>query len=219
MHSQNCIDSSIPFIRLSDEVGFALDLMQEFKVDRLAIVDEGKLSGVITENILLEQDEQLIIAQLTNLLLQYSIPENTHLFDVLKTAKESSTFFLPIVNSSREYVGMTSPQKILSVFTEYSTLIGSGGIIVLEIESRNYSLTELSKIVESNNALILSALITTTEHPHTIQVSLKINKNDLKDILASFERYQYTVSAVFHQSEYEHQLQERFDGLMRYLEV
>ena len=44
-------------------------------------------------------------------------------------------------------------------------------------------------------------------------------KNDLKDIKQSFERYQYNVLAVLHQSEYENQLQERYDSLMRYLEV
>ena len=54
MLSQNCIDTSIPFVRLSDEVGFVLNMMQEFKTDKLAVVDKEQLLGVIDENILME---------------------------------------------------------------------------------------------------------------------------------------------------------------------
>ena len=219
MFAQDCIDTSIPFVRLSDEVGFVLNMMQEFKTDKLAVVDKEQLLGVIDENILMEYDELTTIAPLQASLLPYKIYEGLHLFDVLKATKEHTTFFLPVVHSDSQYLGITSPQKILNVMIQHSPLTSSGGIIVLELETRNYSLAEIAKIVESNNAVILSSMIATTENQHLIQVSLKINKNDLKDIQASFERYQYTVTSVFHQSEYEHQLQERFDSLMRYLEV
>jgi hypothetical protein len=73
--------------------------------------------------------------------------------------------------------------------------------------------------VESNNAMILHSMMATSVNQNFIQISLKINKNDLKDIQHTFERYQYNVLAVLHQSEYESQLQERYDSLMKYLEV
>lgn len=219
MFAQNCIDTSIPFLRLKDTAGYALELMQEYKTDNLAVVDNVLFVGIVTENSLLEGDDMLTIEDVKEHLQQHKIPEGTHIFDVLKSSVEQATYFLPVVNAENEYIGITTPQKLLNILAQHSSLNSTGGIIVLELETKNYSLTEISRIVESNNAMILHSMLATSVNQHQMQVSLKINKNDLKDIQASFERYQYTVLAVLHQSEYESQLKERYDSLMKYLEV
>lgn len=219
MFVQNCIDTSIPFLRLSDEVGYALDLMQEYKTSELAIIEKDVFIGTITESVLLECDDILPIQSLEENFFQHSLQEGTHLFDVLKKSTEESTYFFAVLNLENEYIGLTTPQKIIDTLIQHSSVTTSGGIIVLELEARNYSLTEISKIVESNNAMILQSSMATSVNQNYVQVSLKINKNDLKDIQLTFERYQYNVIAVIHQSEYEVQLKERYDSLMRYLEV
>lgn len=219
MIATQCIDNSIPFVRLTDTVGFALDLMQEFKTSALAVLNKEMYCGLITENFLLELDDTLLIDALNEHLLTYKISSDLHLFDVIKSSAEFDSFFLPVVNATNEYLGISTPQKILAAFSQNTALNNSGGILVLEMDTKNYSLTEISKIVESNNAMILHSILVSTSQANQIQVSLKINKNDLKDIQLSFERFQYNVVAVFHQSEYEHQLQERYESLMRYLEV
>lgn len=219
LFAQNCIDNSIPFIRLSDNAGFALELMQEAKCNVLAVVEQGAFCGLLTENFLLELDDLTIIESLQDQFLQFKITDGTHLFDILRLASEQSFYFFPVVGSENEYLGITSPNKLLDTFIQYSSVSGSGGIIVLELETKNYSLTEISKIVESNNAMILHSMMAASANQQQVQVSLKINKNDLKDIQFSFERYQYNVIAVLHQSEFEQQLKERYDSLMKYLEV
>lgn len=219
MFAQDCIDTSIPYIRITDTVGYALELMQEYKADSLAVLNNSVYAGLLTENNLLECDDLLTVNDIQENFLPHKFTEGTHLFDVLKTTSEYSTYFIPVVNLENEYIGITTPQKILNILTLHSSLSTSGGIIVLELETKNYSLTEISRIVESNNAMILHSMMAASVNQQFIQVSLKINRNDLKDIQASFERYQYTVVAVLHQSEYEAQLKDRFDSLMRYLEV
>ncbi len=219
MFAKDCIDTSIPFIRLTDKVGFALELMQEFKIDNLAIVDNDIFVGLVNESLLLECDDLLSINSLQENFLLNKISEGTHLFDILKNTTEHNNYFLPVVNSQNEYIGIITPKKILDVLTLNSSFNTSGGIIVLELEAKDYSLTEISKIVESNNAIILHSMITTSGNQSQLMVSLKINKNDLKDIQLTFERFRYSVVAVLHQSEYESQLKDRFDSLMKYLEV
>lgn len=219
LFAQNCIDSSIPFIRLSDKIGYVLELMQEYKTELLAVADNSIYLGAVTESMLLESDDLQTIETLQEQFLAHKISEGTHLFDVLKVAADLSVYFLPVVNSENEYMGIITPQKLLNSLAMHSSLATSGGIIVLELETKNYSLTEISKIVESNNAMILHSMMATSVNQNFVQVSLKVNKNDLKDIQLAFERYQYTVLAVLHQSEYEVQLQERYDSLMKYLNV
>lgn len=219
MFAKDCIDTSIPFLRTTDTIGYALELMQEFKIEALAIVQDEKYMGAVTENYLLELEDILTVDALQEHFIQHKALEDMHVFDVLKVATETSFYFLPVVNAENDYVGITTPQKLLQTLSMYSSLSSSGGIIVLELETRNYSLTEISRIVESNNAAILHSMVATSVNQNFMQVSLKINRNDLKEIQLSFERYQYTVLAVLHQSEYEMQLKERYDSLMRYLEV
>jgi acetoin utilization protein AcuB len=216
---QNCIESSTPFIRLTDKTGYALELMEEFKTDNLAVVEDALFVGTISEKVLQDSDEDLAIEDLKEQLLQQKMAEGSHLFDVLRKASEYSTYFMAVVNAENEYIGMTTPQKILDNIVLNSSLTTTGGIIVLELETKDYSLTEISKIVESNGAMILHSMMATSANQNFMQISLKINKNDLKDIQMSFERYRYTVLAVIHQSEYEVQLKERYDSLMKYLEV
>lgn len=125
---------------------------------------------------------------------------------------------MPLVSIENNYIGITSAQKILEQFTATSALSASGGILILEMDAKNYSLTEISRIVESNNAMILQTMLSSQPN-HALRVSLKINKDDLKEIQATFERYSYNVIAVYHQSAFEFELQDRYDSLMRYLEV
>lgn len=219
MFAQNCIDTSIPFLRLHDEVGYALELMQEYKTVSLAIVEDEILIGTITENILLECDDALQIQALEESFFQHTLEEGTHLFDLLKKSTEENTYFFAVISSEKEYIGLTTPQKIMDALVQNSSVATSGGIMILEIETKDYSLAEIAKIVESNNALILHSSVATSTNQNFIQVSLKINKNDLKEVLLTFERYQYNVISVIHQSEYDVQLKERYDSLMRYLEV
>ncbi len=219
MFVQDCIDTSIPFLRSTDTIGYALALMEEFKADALAVIDNNIFQGTIGEKILQEMDEEMHINELSLHFQQQRIDEGTHLFDVLKKTAEGSSYFLPVVSVDQEYMGSITPTKLLNAVVMQSSLANVGGIIVLELETKDYSLTEISKIVESNGAMILHFMMTTSVNQHMMQVSLKINKNDLKDIQLTFERYRYTVVAVLHQSEYDLQLKERYDSLMKYLEL
>ena len=88
--------------------------MQEYKAEDLAVVDKDLLAGIVTENLLLELDDLLVIETLKENFLQYKVSEGTHLFDVLKISVENTTFFLPVVNSENEYIGITTPQKLFS---------------------------------------------------------------------------------------------------------
>ncbi|MEZ5053622.1 MAG: CBS domain-containing protein [Chitinophagales bacterium] len=219
MFAKDYIDTSLPFLRTTDTVEYALDLMQEYKQETLAVVHNNHCIGLLTEHFLLEFDGLMKIENLKEHCIQQQVAETAHIFDVLKLATANTLVCVPVINAEQEYVGIITAQKIMQHFAQDAALENNGGVLVLEMESRDYSLTEISRIVESNNAAILHSMISSIPNQQKLYVSLKINKDDLKDIQLSFERYQYNVIAVIHQSEYEIQLKERYDSLMRYLEV
>ena len=83
----------------------------------------------------------------------------------------------------------------------------------------DYSLSEIARIVESNDAVILNVVVKQVVAENKLQIILKINKTDLKNIQATFERFEYTVLDIVHESEFDAQMQDRIDNLIKYLEV
>ena len=58
---------------------------------------------------------------------------------------------------------------------------------MLEMDNHDYSLTKIASIVESNNSKILSSYIISKHNSNNIEVTLKINKQDITNIIKDFE--------------------------------
>jgi hypothetical protein len=50
-------------------------------------------------------------------------------------------------------------------------------------------------------------------------VTLKLNTHELSAIIAAFERYEYSVKGVYNDDTYHEDVKDRYDALMRYLDV
>ena len=98
-----------------------------------------------------------------------------------------------------------------------ATIQSAGGVIVLEMNKNDYSLTEIASIVESNNTKILSSYIISKPDSTDIEVTIKLNKQDITTIIKDFERREYHVSASYKEVENDVDFLERYVSLMRFL--
>lgn len=219
MFATDCIDPAIKPLQLRQTVSEALDWCTEQHTTQAIVCEDDRLAGVIPEELLLDLDDTTPLGSHAALLQDLHLPEHTHIFDILKSTGLVHTYLLPVVDAERQLIGITSATAILDAWSKDAQLSGAGGIIVLELAPNDYSLAEIAKITESNHASILHCMLTAAPNPEKVRVSVKVNKNDLKDLQATFERFNYDVIAVIHQSEYELELQDRLDSLMKYLEV
>ena len=95
-----------------------------------------------------------------------------------------------------------------------------GAILVLSMEARDYSLSEISRLIESENAKILGSTISEDSlDPAKLKLTLKINKTDLSHIVATLERFNYKIIARFQEPKVFDNSQERIDILMKYLNI
>jgi hypothetical protein len=124
-----------------------------------------------------------------------------------------------VVDEKQMLAGCVSCESLMTHLAGESSVAEPGGIIVLEIKAINYSLAEISRIVESNSAVILHSYVTPRADREKILVTIKVNKIDLKEVIATFERFEYDIVAVFHISDHEEGLRERYESLMLYLNV
>ncbi|MEX0596141.1 MAG: CBS domain-containing protein, partial [Candidatus Paceibacterota bacterium] len=117
------------------------------------------------------------------------------------------------------YIVLISPYSLLIKLSEFNFVKEIGGIFVLEVAAHDYSLAEIARLVESNKAAVLSTFTSRLKDTDRIQVTVKVNTLDLTYIIATLERYNYTISYIFHQAEQVDQIKERYEGLMHYLNV
>lgn len=219
MIAEHLISDSIVPLRPNDTGDEALGIMNDFYVRHLPIVNEGAFLGLLSEEDILDNDPIEAVASYNLSLHQPFVRAGDHLYDVLRLIAEHQLTAIPVIDDQNIYVGLVTGEDLLRHFSTIGAFREPGGIIVLEMMRQDYSLTQISSLVESEQAVILSSHVQSFKESARIEVTLKINRQQIGPILASFERFDYQVKASFNELEYFDTLKERYDGLMAYLNV
>ena len=218
MIAQELISDSLPPLKQSDPASLALELMQEFGVDMLPVVNKEKYVGLITDEAILDiedLDKPLTEAQFA--LTHPYVKAEMHLFEVIKIAVENNLNLIPVVGKDDQYLGLITLSSLVRSFSNYNGLLDPGAVLVLDINYNDYTVAEIARICESNDVKILCLYTNIIQDQNRVEVTLKLNKSDIGAVVNTFERFQYTIKASFQESEYMQDLKDRYDAFMRYM--
>jgi CBS domain-containing protein len=220
MFAKDLISETIPPLKTSDSGLKALSWMEEFKVSHMPIVNNVDFLGLISDADILDMNtpEEPIGAHQLSLIRPF-VYETQHLYDVLKLVKTLKVSIVPVLNAENHYVGNITLTDLINHFASALSVQNPGGILVLELNSNDYSLSEIAQIVESNDAKILSTYLNEVADSTKIEVVLKINREDLRRIIQTFNRYQYKIKATIQQSDFEDDIRQRYDLFMNYINM
>jgi CBS domain-containing protein len=198
----------------------AMHWFDEFRVLHLPVVNESQLLGLISEDDIyaagtFEEPVWNHQTQLQNI----SILHSRHIYEAIKIFADYKLTVLPVVDEKGTYLGVITLTELMQSMAKITAVNNPGGILVLETSMINYSMVEVSRIVEENDAKILSLYVSSPDDSTKIELTLKLNKIDIQPILQSFLRYDYTIKASFFESDYFDNLRDRYDLLMTYLNV
>ncbi len=215
------INHDLPVLKLSDTVGNALSWMEENRIGQLVVVDAGKYAGIVSEDILMDYDEDM---QLADVMLQFSeitLFDYQHIYESLGLISKYTLQVIGVIDEEENFVGIITASE---VYTKFGELLGSqepGAVLVISIKNRDYSLSEISRLVESDNAKILSSYFTGNTYlsNDSASLTLKINRESITSVVATLERFGYTVEASYAHEPIESIEQERYNMLMKYLSV
>ena len=219
MLAKDLISKSVVTLQTSDTAIYALSLMEEYRVSHLPIVNNKDFLGLISEDDLYEcaDPEAPIGAHRLSLSKPY-IEAHQHIYEVIKLADELKLSLIPVLDSHNVYQGVIRLDDLVHYFAKLTAVDQPGGIISLEMNVHDYSVSEIARLVEENDAKILSLYFSAIPDTTKIEVTLKINKMDLSPLIQTFNRFNYTIVASIFEDENE-ELQDRYDSLMRYLNV
>ncbi|MEO6729987.1 MAG: CBS domain-containing protein [Ferruginibacter sp.] len=220
MLTAELINNNIPQLQLDDSISKALQLINDYRVTHLPVVSENKYLGMISEDDLLDvEEEKGTIEFLQENFITASVKENVHFLNAIKCSNEYETTIVPVINDEKELVGVITVTDLLKTLGDFSGANEIGGIIVMEMERSQFAISEISRIVESNDATVLH--LNTTVQPDTglLTVSLHLNKKEIAAIVSSFERYDYDIIYYFGDEKFENEIHSNYRHLMSYLDI
>lgn len=220
MIASELISDIIVPIKTSDTVDTAISMMAEFKVSHLPVVNNDAYIALVSEDDLMSDvDLDSPLGSIKLSLPRLMINSNQHVYDVIRMMSEKRLSLLPVVDEQENYIGVVSLESLGANMNKMAAVSQPGSVIVLEMSQKDYSLTEIAQIIESNDARILSMYITSQLDSTNMDVILKVNKQDVGGIVQTFNRYNYTIKASYGEEEDPEDLRDRFDSLMNYLNV
>jgi predicted transcriptional regulator len=221
MLAKNLISDVVPALKTSDTGVQALNWMEIFRVKHLPIVNHHQFLGLIADQDIFDlNDPEEPIGNHELSLLQPYVSGNQHIYEVIEIVSRLKLSLVPVLSDEKNYMGVITLDDLTRAFANLSAMQHPGGIVVLKMNEIDYSLTEISNIVESNNAKILSLYVSNEPKSQKLSVTLKINTNDINAIRETFNRYNYTISASYMNStDLEEFYQDRFDEFLNYLNI
>lgn len=221
MIAEELINQMIPPLKTSDSAKKAIAWMDEFRIAQLPVIENNTYKGLLSEDTILESGD--LSQEVSSLRLESEevfVNPNTHFYDVVKLAMKNKLQLVAVVEEDKKFLGVISVNDTATAIAQMFASQGPGGILVLSLKENDYSLAQISRLVEANDAKILSAFVVSDEtDPQLIKLTLKLNKSDLSRIIATFERYDYKIIANFQESELLSNDRERLDLLFRYLNI
>jgi CBS domain-containing protein len=221
MIATDFISDSITYAKSEYTGERVLTLMNIFQVKHLPVIDKDlHLLGLISDDDILIRSYDESIESYGIDYKQVLVQPDQHIYDIIHLLSKNDISLVPVVEDKR-YVGSIRKQDVISFLGKSFSFSKPGSIVELLIQYRNYSLAEISRIIEAENAKILSVFIAESDPDNNrLKVILKIDKEDIGTIVAAFERFEYEVNASYTENnEYDDFLKERYDSLMRYLNV
>jgi signal-transduction protein with cAMP-binding, CBS, and nucleotidyltransferase domain len=211
----------IPPLKADDDAHKAIVWMDEFRCQFMPVVQDRRLLGFISEEIILESnniDRKVGDFELVGEKCFVSI--TSHFYDILKTAADHKLQMVAVLDDNQHYAGVITVQDTMASFAQSAAVQMPGGILVLYMSHTDYSLAEISRLIEENRAKILSSIVKEDPaDPGKLRLTLKLNQLDLSRIVATLERFGYKVIGRYQESKPVGTEKERIDMLLRYLDI
>lgn len=221
MLARQALDTDITPLKADEQVSDAIERMQELGTNALPVVDDttNKLIGLIHIDQLTENEE---LESISDVSLQEPVKvyESQHIFEAVRLMLQHELRVLAVVDKELTLKGMICKSEVLESLTKMLNLNEYGSVITIELGRRDFTLSEIVHIVETEGAKILGITVETPQaEQKTFEVSIKLNLKDVSRVAAALRRHEYTVMTDSGNEVYEMDMETRADELIKYLDM
>jgi CBS domain-containing protein len=220
MHASEIISDAIQPLKPRDTVARALDLLDEFKLTQLPVVQGDRLVGIVKDPALMDNsDPEATVGKLMDAVEIPYVRDRQHIYDVLKLMVQRGLSAVPVLDMGGRYLGAISEHDALRRLAELMNVAQAGSVVELEMNRNDYSLQQIARIVEDEGARLISVYCSELPDTSRMEVTLKINREDISAVLRAFERFEYAVHTTYQGSRAEDDLRDRYEDVMRIIKM
>jgi Mg/Co/Ni transporter MgtE len=212
------ISNDFKAIQVEETIASAQDFFEGLHFSHFPVLDNTLYIGSIAKDDLETFDSDKKISDYKYALEGFFVRENMIWFDVMEVFARNHTNIVPVLDDNNNYLGFYEMEEIIQFFNETPFMKEKGGIIVIKKGVLDYSMSQITQIVESNNAKILGVFVSETD-ASTVEITVKISMGDINEIVQSFRRYEYEIVSNHQEDDYMHVLKERSEYLEKYLSI
>ena len=220
MTAEEIIDSSVPYVTTKYTLSRVLSFMDTFKISHMPVVEGDKYIGLVSEDEIYDRDSFEEPVSGMGVLPAPHVLSSQHIFDALAVAVRFNIPVVPVIDADHKYLGSISLQTLMSSMAKITNVEAKGAVLILEMGVHDYSLSEIARIVESENGRILASYVTEYEDSTKIDVTIVLNQTEISPVVKSLERYGYKVNAFFSGvNMMDDFYRDRYDLLMNYMKL
>ncbi len=221
MKAKKLISENIPIVNLEDTGFKVINMMDAFGVSHLPVVQDDVFLGLLSEeDIYQHRDLNLPISDYSLVVQGNYVFDRQHIYDVVGIAARKKLSIVPVVEEGHIYLGSVVVSELLGVLDDLLCIEEPGTILVLELNSVDYSLSEISQIIEYNDSKVLSLYVKKHSGSKKILLSIKIKSDNIISVIESFNRYDYVIKEIYSNENHDRDIYEdRFNNLLRYLDM
>ncbi len=191
--------------------------MEDQLLRQLPVVATGVYEGLLSEDDLFDSNPHDQLSALQHLYQPFSAVAEDHFLTAVSMLSSRRLQMVPVVSANKEYIGSIGKDQLLQQLTQLCGAMSGGALLVLEMEPHQYSISELSKLVETNDAHITQLNSAMNDQSGHLLVTIRINKREVSDIVATLQRYEYHVVFYSGEEHYENEMRRNYDHLMNFL--
>lgn len=218
MNTQKYIINDIKPLHLNSKMKEAQDVFKHLTYSHLPVEHHGDYIGCISENDAYCFDDDKLLSDFRYAIEPFHVLFNANWMDILKAFAVHNCNIIPVLGEENQYLGYYELNDIMGIFNSTPFLNESGGIIVVEKETQDYSFSEICQIAESNKAHIFGLFVSKTTE-NKVEVTLKVGQSNLNNIVQTFRRYNYTVISQHDEDKFMEDLKDRSKYLDKYLNI
>ena len=219
MNITDYILNEIKPLKLKSSVADAIEFFDNYPITHFPVIENDKLLGSFAEDDIHttnENDHELV--EHAHLLNSFFADEKATVLELLKVFADNDTNIIPVLNKNKDYIGYYDLRDVLDVFSTSPFMIEESETLIVEKLENDYSMSEISQIIESNSAKLLGCYISEKKNDF-IQIILKIVSSDIHEIMHTFRRYEYKIISMHDNDIYLEDLKNRSEYLQKYLEM
>lgn len=213
------IDSSSQTFDLHDSVAHALEVMEVHHVEYAMVLDGLNYLGMLDIVDLEDADPTAALISLDPFLIRANVKSSDHFLQALRVKSKFNISLIPVVNEKNEWEGTIGSDRLLEQTTQLLGATSTGAFLVLEIPRHEYAPGQINRLVESNDCMIMQMNTIVDAVSGMLQLVIRVNKEEISDLIATFQRHEYTVLYYYGEETFDNTLQNNLDHLLNYLNI